>query len=128
MSGHFYYRDNFYADSGMITMVHLINILSATSKSMSKLIEPLRRYRSSGEMNFSVDDKQKMMAELAKKFNQGQIDDLDGTTIQFKDWWFNCRPSNTEPFLRLNVEAKTDILLEKHLDEIKAIVGEPVEH
>ncbi|MCD4830733.1 MAG: phosphomannomutase/phosphoglucomutase [Anaerohalosphaeraceae bacterium] len=128
LSGHFYYRDNFYADSGMITMVHLINILSSTSKSMSKLVEPLRRCYASGELNFSVDNKEAMMKELAKKFSQGQIDDLDGTTIQFKDWWFNCRPSNTEPFLRLNVEAKTEKVLEKQLNEIKAIVGEPVGH
>jgi phosphomannomutase len=128
LSGHFYYRDNFYADSGMITLVHMINILSAAQQPISELIKPLKRYHASGEINFSVDDKQAMMKELGHKFSQGQADDLDGITIQFKDWWFNCRPSNTEPLLRLNIEAKTKDLLEKQLAEIKSVLGEPVSH
>ena len=128
LSGHFYYRDNFFADSGFITLVHLINILSRASKPISELVKPLRRYFSSGEINFAVEDKEAMMKELSKKFGQGEADDLDGITIQFKDWWFNCRPSNTEPFLRLNIEAKTKELLDKQLVEIKAILGEPTEH
>ena len=128
LSGHFYYRDNFYADSGMITLVHVINILSVAQQPISELIKPLRRYYASGEINFSVDDKEAMMKELSRKFSQGEADDLDGITIQFKDWWFNCRPSNTEPLLRLNVEAKTKELLEKQLAEIKNILGEPVSH
>ena len=69
-----------------------------------------------------------MMKELKRKFSQGEIDDLDGITIQFKDWWFNCRPSNTEPFLRLNVEAKSKELLDKQLKEIESLLGEPVKH
>jgi len=128
LSGHFYYRDNYFADSGMITLVHVINILSAATKPLSKLIEPLRRYYASGEMNFSVDDKQEMIKALEEKYADGQVDDLDGTTVQFKDWWFNCRPSNTEPFLRLNVEAKTQEALDAHLAEMKEILGEPVGH
>ena len=128
LSGHFYYRDNFYADSGMITLVHVINILSLTQQPISELARPLRRYQASGEINFAVDDKETMMKELSRKFSQGEADDLDGITIQFKDWWFNCRPSNTEPLLRLNVEAKTKELLDKQLKEIENILGEPVEH
>jgi len=128
LSGHFYYRDNFYADSGMITLVHVINILSLAQQPISELIKPLRRYYASGEINFSVDDKEAMMKELSQKFSQGQADDLDGITIQFKDWWFNCRPSNTEPLLRLNIETKTKDLLDKQLAEIKSILGEPVSH
>ncbi|MBU1260464.1 MAG: phosphomannomutase/phosphoglucomutase [Planctomycetes bacterium] len=128
LSGHFYYRDNFYADSAMITLVHIINILSSSNKPISELIKPLRRYYASGEINFVIDDKDAMMKELKRKFSQGEADDLDGITIQFKDWWFNCRPSNTEPPLRLNVEAKTQELLDKQLKEIEGILGQPVEH
>ncbi|MCX5633406.1 MAG: phosphomannomutase/phosphoglucomutase [Phycisphaerae bacterium] len=128
LSGHFYYRDNFYADSGMITLVHMINILSQSQQPVSELIKPLRRYFASGETNFAVEDKEEMMKELRRRFSQGETDDLDGITVQFKDWWFNCRPSNTEPLLRLNVEAKTKELLEKQFAEIKNLLGEPVEH
>lgn len=128
LSGHFYYRDNFYADSGMITLVHVINILGKSQQPISELVKPLRRYYATGEINFTVDQKEEMMKELSRKFSQGEADDLDGITVQFKDWWFNCRPSNTEPLLRLNIEAKTKELLEKQFAEIKNILGEPVSH
>lgn len=126
LSGHFYYRDNYNADSGVITLVHMLNILSKTNLSVSKLIEPLRRYYSSGEKNFKVRDKQAKMEELTKKYRDGEIDYLDGVTIRYKNWWFNCRPSNTEPFLRLNVETKEAQLLEEKLSELKSILGQPV--
>ena len=127
LSGHFYYAKNFYADSGMITLVHILNILSASRSSISKLVEPLRRYHASGELNFEVSDKKAMMEELARVYNAGQVDDLDGITIQFKEWWFNVRGSNTEPLLRLNVEAKTEKLLKDMLDDLKKVLGEPVD-
>jgi len=127
LSGHFYYRDNFYADSGMITLVHVINIISeADDVPISELISPLRRYHSSGEMNFIVENKQAKMDELARRYSDGQIDQLDGVTIVFKDWWFNCRPSNTEPLLRLNIEAKSKELLDEKLAEIAGQLGKPV--
>jgi phosphomannomutase len=125
LSGHFYYRDNFYADSGMITLVHVINIVSKADLPISELISPLRRYHSSGEMNFTVENKQAKMDELAKRYSDGQIDHLDGVTIGYKDWWFNCRPSNTEPLLRLNVEAKSKELLDEKLNEITGQLGKP---
>jgi phosphomannomutase len=126
LSGHFYYRDNFYADSGMITLVHVINVISEAKVPISELISPLRRYSASGEMNFTVENKQAKMDELARRYNDGQIDHLDGVTIMFKDWWFNCRPSNTEPLLRLNVEAKSKELLDEKLTEITGQLGKPV--
>ena len=126
LSGHFYYRDNYYADSGVITLAHVLNIVSDAQVRVSELIKPLRRYSSSGELNFTVDDKQGKMGELAKRYSDGQIDSLDGVTIRYKDWWFNCRPSNTEPLLRLNVEAKSKELLKEKLSEIKAQLGKPV--
>ena len=81
VSGHFYYRDSFYTDSGMITLVHMMNIVSNAKKSVSELIKPLRRYSSSGEINYEVEDKQGKMDELAKRYSDGQIDHLDGVTI-----------------------------------------------
>jgi len=126
VSGHFYYRDNFYTDSGLITLVHILNIVSEADVPLSKLVEPLRRYYSSGEVNFKVGDKQAKMNELAAKYSDGQIDHLDGVTVQYKNWRFNCRPSNTEPLLRLNVEAKSKELFEEKFAEIEKQLGKPV--
>jgi len=128
LSGHFYYRDNFFADSGMITLVHMLNILGATDTPASELMAPLQRYAASGEVNFEVEDKEGVMGELKRQYSQGQVDDLDGVTVQFKEWWFNVRPSNTEPLLRLNVEAKTPELLAEKFAELKAMLGEPADH
>ncbi len=127
LSGHFYYRDNYYADSALITLVHVLNIISGAKIPISELVRPLRRYYSSGETNFQVDDKQTKMDELARRYSEGQIDHLDGVTIWYKDWWFNCRPSNTEPLLRLNVEAKSKKLLKERLSEIEEHLGRPLE-
>lgn len=126
LSGHFYYRDNYYADSGMITLVHMLNIVNEAKMPISELIKPLRKYSSSGEINFKVEEKQAKMDELAKRYNDGQIDHLDGVTIRYKDWWFNCRPSNTEPLLRLNIEAKSKELLDEKFSEIQSQLGKPV--
>jgi len=125
LSGHFYYEDNYYADSAAITLVHALNIVGDSDKPMSELIEPLRRYHTSGEINFTVEDKEGKMAELARRYSDGQIDHLDGVTIGFKEWWFNCRASNTEPLLRLNIEAKTEELLDEKRAEIEAQLGPP---
>jgi phosphomannomutase len=126
LSGHFYYADNFYADSGLITLVHVLNIISEAAMPVSKLIKPLRRYHSSGELNFKVEDKKTKMEELAKRYSDGQADYLDGVTVMYKNWWFNCRPSNTEPLLRLNVEAKTEEVLKEKLAELKKQIGKSI--
>ncbi|KPK75855.1 MAG: hypothetical protein AMJ79_09405 [Phycisphaerae bacterium SM23_30] len=110
LSGHFYYRDNFYADSGMITLAHVLNVLSVRDKPLSELVKPLMQYASTGEVNFEVEDKEAMMEQLAQKYADGAIDYLDGVTVQYDDWWFNCRPSD------------------KKFDELKAILGKPVDH
>lgn len=126
LSGHFYYADNFCADSAMITLVHVLNVLNELKRPISELIKPLRRYFTSGEINFRVEDKAGKMEELTRRFNDGQLDQLDGVTIGYKEWWFNCRPSNTEPFLRLNVEAKSKEVLDEKLAEIEEFLGKPV--
>ncbi|MBI5778691.1 MAG: phosphomannomutase/phosphoglucomutase [Planctomycetes bacterium] len=107
LSGHYYYRDNYFADSALLTFVHLINLISGNSKPVSKIIKPLRKYFHSGELNFTVADKSEKMAEAVQRFSDGKIDYLDGVTVEYDDWWFNLRPSNTEPLLRLNIEADT---------------------
>lgn len=128
LSGHFYYRDNYFADSGLITLAHMINVLSAATKPVSELVKPLQRYSASGEKNFEVEDKKAMMEQLARNYHDAEIDTLDGVTVQYKDWWFNCRPSNTEPLLRLNVEAKTQELLARQMSELQGLLGDPVAH
>jgi len=128
LSGHFYYRDNFYADSGMLTFVHMLNIVGQSKSPVSKLIEPLRRFFPSGEINFQIEDKKAKMDELARRYRDGQVDWLDGVTVGYKDWWFNCRPSNTEPLLRLTVEAKSEKILKEKLAEIEGMLGSPIKH
>ncbi len=125
LSGHFYFRDNFYADSGAIAFARALSILSAQDKPFSQLIAPLNRYAQSGEINFQVKDKQARIADLAKAYKTGKIDYLDGITIELGDWWFNVRPSNTEPVLRLNLEAKSPQLLAEKLQEVESILGSP---
>jgi phosphomannomutase len=126
LSGHFYYRDNYHAESALITLVHLVNIVSSANSPISELISTLRRYYSSGEIHFKADNTQAKMDELARRYSDGQINYLDGITIGYKDWWLNCRPSDTEPLLRLNVEAKSQELLDEKLSEITERLGQPV--
>src|SRR5215213_4608271 len=104
LSGHLYFRDNFYADSAAIAFACLLSILSKQDKPLSELMKPFYKYAQSGEINFMVEDKDAKIRELAEHFKRAQIDYLDGVTIDFGDWWFNVRKSNTEPLLRLNLE------------------------
>jgi phosphomannomutase len=126
LSGHFYYSDNYYTDSAMITLVHVINIISQAGVPISKLIKPLRKYSCSGELNFEIEDKRAKMNEIAKRYSEGRVDNLDGVTVGYKDWWFNCRPSNTEPLLRLIIEAASKEQLKEKLCEITEHLGQPV--
>jgi phosphomannomutase len=126
LSGHFYFRDNFYADSGAIAFARVLSVLSAQPKTLSELVAPLHRYSQTGEVNFQVEDKDGKIRELADAYKTGQTDYLDGITVDFGDWWFNVRKSNTEPLLRLNLEAKTKPLMEQKFGVLKKILGEPV--
>lgn len=123
LSGHYYYATNSYADSGDITLMLLLSLLSSTGKSLSALIAPLRRYAGSGEINFTVKDKDALLAALKKRYADGRIRELDGVTVEYDDWWFNARPSNTEPLLRLNVEAKDAALLAAKVKELREAMG-----
>jgi phosphomannomutase len=127
LAGHYYFRDNFYADSSILAVVEILNLLRKTGKPLSELVAPLRRYAKSPEINFEVEDKQGKIEELARRFADGEIDDLDGITVQYPNWWFNVRPSNTEPYLRLVLEADTPEELERRRGELVAILGEPAD-
>jgi phosphomannomutase len=128
LSGHFYFRDFFYCDSGMLAFIAILNVLTRTNKSLAELIEPLNIYASSGERNFENEDKDGTFQRVAEQYHDGEIDHLDGVTVQYKDWWFNIRGSNTEPLLRLNMEAANDTLLEQKLAELSPLLGTLVAH
>jgi phosphomannomutase len=125
LSGHFYFRDNWYCDSGMLAFVAVVNVLTRRGESLSTLLKPLAKYASSGERNFRNEDKEGTFAQVAEMHRDAEIDHLDGVTVQYADWWFNIRASNTEPLLRLNMEAAHAALLEEKLAELAPILGEP---
>ena len=128
LSGHYYYRDNFCCDSGDITMVKMINLLGTQSKSLAELVRPLLRYATTGEVNFEVEDKDGKIAEIGRVFSDGRISHIDGITVEYDDWWFNVRKSNTEPLLRLTLEGNTPQLRDKGFARLKKLLGNPVAH
>jgi phosphomannomutase len=127
LAGHYYFRDHFYADCPMLSVVEVFNLLRGENKPLSELIAPLQRYPKSPEINFEVEDKQGMIRQLAERYADAEIDYLDGITFQYPTWWANVRPSNTEPFLRLVLEASTSEELEMRQQELFGILGQPAE-
>jgi phosphomannomutase len=121
-SGHYYFRDNYRADSGLIAAVVVLGQLSRAGVPLSELLQPLRRYAASGEINSEVSDPRGTIEVLAAAFAAGRQDRLDGLTVEFEHWWFNVRPSNTEPLLRLNVEARSEELLKERTAEVLDII------
>jgi phosphomannomutase len=123
-SGHFFFRDNWYADSGLIAFLMTLELVSTGGKPLSSMLKPLDHWVRSGEQNSTVSDKEGKMAALEEHYGKAaqSVDHLDGVTCDFGDWWFNVRPSNTEPFLRLNVEARTSELMEQKRDEVLAFI------
>jgi phosphomannomutase len=117
-SGHYYYRDNFRADSAVITGLIILEMLSSSGEKMSDLTKHFNRYHQIEETNFKVIDKSKKLKALEKKYSKGKKSKLDGLTIEFKDWWLNVRASNTEPVLRLNLEADTKKLMNEKKKEL----------
>jgi len=129
LSGHTYYRDNYWSDSAVITLLKVLTVMSEhPDESLSDLIAPLRRYWTTGEVNFEVEDKEATIQHLAKTFSDGTVDFLDGVTVEYDEWWFNCRPSNTEPLLRLTLEADTEAVKDEMYEKLIGILGEPSEH
>lgn len=122
-SGHFYFRDHYFADSGLIALLVVLELRSQEGKTISELLRPIDTRARSGEINSRVDDIPAKLALLEAHYNDAdEVDHLDGVTIQYRDWWCNVRPSNTEPLLRLNVEADTPELLARKTAELLALI------
>ena len=121
-SGHFYFRDHFNSDSGFLAFVFMLNFLSSSGKKLSELVEPYRKYHHSGEINFNIEDKDGMIKNIRERYAAGTHDELDGLTVSFDDWWFNVRKSNTEPKLRLILEASSPELCQEKVTELKEIL------
>ncbi len=126
MSAHYYFRDYFYCDNGMIPLVMMLEFLSGQKKTLSEIMHEMfwNKYYVSGEINSEVQDVKKILEKADQKYSQGaiKIDKTDGISIDFADWRFNLRGSNTEPLIRLNVEAKTKELMEEKRDEVLKII------
>jgi len=123
-SGHYYYRDNFRADSGIITALVVLELLSKSDLPLSEMLRPYERYADSGEINTEVADPAATVAAIAEaeRAAGAAVDLLDGVTVERDDWWYNVRPSNTEPLLRLNVEARTPELCAAHVAEVQRLI------
>lgn len=128
-AGHYYFRDFFYSDSAMIASQVLLHVFSDMKKrgiSVSQLIAKIKQYANSGEINFTIEQKKEAMEAVKEHFcaieSPAKILDFDGYRVEFADWWFNIRPSNTEPYLRLLMEARTEAMLQEKLEEMKGVL------
>jgi phosphomannomutase len=121
-SGHFYFRKNWFADSGMIALMQCLDLFSETDDKITTAIAPFNQRFRSGEINTTVSDADAKIAAIKAHFSDAHIDELDGVTVEYSDWWLNVRKSNTEPLLRLNVEGDTRAAMEQHRDEALALI------
>jgi phosphomannomutase len=124
-SGHYYFRDNFRADSGIITALLVLELMCQRGQPLSEMLAPYRRYSDSGEINTEVASPKETVAAIARheEAKGASIDMLDGLTVDHGDWWYNVRPSNTEPLLRLNVEAKSTEACAAHVAEVEELIA-----
>ena len=126
LSGHYYFKANFTAESSSLAALCVANIVSRSGKTLSQLIAPIRRYFASGEINTKLASKEaadKVLAELESRYGaKGRAFHLDGLSVELDTWWFNVRCSNTEPLIRLNLEAKTRGEMEERRDEVLAVI------
>lgn len=123
LSGHYCFKDNFYLDSGMIAFLALLQIISQENKKILELVKELSPYAKSSEINFEVKEKEAIINKIKEKYIDGKQDFLDGITVDYGDWWFNARASNTEPLLRLTIEANTEDLLEQKKKELSDFIS-----
>ncbi len=121
-SGHFYFRKNFYADSGMIALLVCLELLSEEDKPLSQLVSLIDPYFRTGEINSRVEDIPHKLKNIESYYKDAKFDHLDGLTVEYPDWWFNLRPSNTEPLIRLNLEADTEELMEQKKSEVLNLI------
>jgi phosphomannomutase len=121
-SGHYYFRDNYRADSGMLAMLFLLRVVSDDGRPLSAIRGEVERYAASGEINFTVTDQQAALARVVAEFSDAEVDHLDGLTVDLGSSWFNLRPSNTEPLLRLNAEGPDTSTVDDLVDRVRRIV------
>ncbi len=121
-SAHYYFRDNWRADSGLIAAVMVLEQLSRSGGTLSELLQPMQRYSNSGEINTRVSDAAAVIEAVANHYDEASTDRLDGLTVDLGDWWFNLRASNTEPLLRLNLEAATAEEVDRRVAEVQAVM------
>jgi|AntAceMinimDraft_16_1070373.scaffolds.fasta_scaffold00706_6 phosphomannomutase len=124
LSGHFFWKDFSNSESALLSMIRLFKILKQEKQPIDELIKPIKKYFNLGEINFKIEDKESAIKKLEEKFRNGEISRLDGLTVDYPDWWFNVRPSNTEPFLRLTLEANTQKLFDQKVKELKELIEE----
>ncbi len=122
LSAHYSFRDNDYADSGFIAFLILLQLFSKYDQPISEIVKPFLKYYNSPEINFKLADKEKIIEKIKAEYSTGNQDFLDGITVEYKDWWFNLRPSNTEPLLRLTIEADSQELLEQKKNELSHFI------
>lgn len=121
-SGHYYFRDNYCADSGIIAALMMLEVLSRCDQGLAELVSALERYAASGEINARVADPDEVIERVAVAYSSAQQHRLDGLTVDCGDWWFNLRPSNTEPLLRLNLEAPSASEVRRRVSEVSALL------
>ena len=122
LSGHYYFRDNYTAESSAMAVLYVANILTHRNKPLSELVKPIRRYFASGEINSEVKNPPNVLETIRRTYRDGKITELDGVTVEYSDWWFNVRCSNTEPLVRLNVEARTEQQMQAKRDELLKLI------
>ncbi len=122
LSGHYYFRDNYFTESASMAVLCMANIVSLSDRPLSEIIAPIRRYVASGEINSTVSDPEQVLALLKKEFSDGTLVELDGVSVEYDDWWFNVRVSNTEPLVRLNLEARTPELMAQKRDQVLTLI------
>jgi phosphomannomutase len=122
LSGHYYFKENYTAESQGLAFIKLANLICKTGQKVSALVAPLRKYFASGEINSKVADAPAVLAKIKAKYADGHMFELDGISVEYSDWWFNVRSSNTEPLLRLIVEAKTKTRMEEKRGELLALI------
>ncbi|MEI6516361.1 MAG: phosphomannomutase/phosphoglucomutase [bacterium] len=122
LSGHYYFRDNYTTESSAMAVLYIANVITHTGKTLSELIKPIQRYFASGEINSEVHSPTAVLNAIRNNYKDGTMTELDGITVEYADWWFNVRCSNTEPLVRLNLEAKSKARMEAKRDELLKLI------
>jgi len=122
LNGHYYLREHYFSEVPFFVIFKILEEISKTGKKISQLVKPFKKYFHSGEINFEIKNKKKVLKTLEKRFKKGKVLKIDGLRVDFPDWWFNARPSHTEPVLRLVVESKNKKLMEEKKKEISSLI------